>query len=168
MRVLSPCGRMRVRQMSHFQATFEPSVAKVNLVQSAADSTHQEFQSKQIMRNSSKGGLVYSTEVGRTCPACRHAVAECTCKAAAKAAPAGGGAVRVSRDTKGRGGKCVTLVKGLALDAISLALLGKQLRTACGCGGTVKDGVIEVQGDHCDLVMAALEKHGHKPKRVGA
>lgn len=118
-----------------------------------------------MMKSSSKGGLVYSTEVGRTCPDCRHALAECVCKA--KAAPAGDGVVRVSRQTKGRGGKSVTVVKGLALDAIALATLGKQLRTACGSGGTVKDGVIEVQGDHCDLVMDVLEKSGHKPKRAG-
>ncbi|MEC5164016.1 MULTISPECIES: translation initiation factor Sui1 [unclassified Janthinobacterium] len=119
------------------------------------------------MKSSSKGGLVYSTEVGRTCPECRQAVAECGCKAQAKTAPAGDGVVRVSRSTKGRGGKSVTLVKGLVLDAIALALLGKQLRTACGCGGTVKDGVIEVQGDHCDLVVDALKKRGHNAKRAG-
>jgi translation initiation factor 1 len=75
--------------------------------------------------------------------------------------------VRVSRQSKGRGGKIVTLVKGLALDPVSLASLGKQLRTACGSGGTVKDGVIEVQGDHCDLVMETLKAQGHSPKRVG-
>jgi translation initiation factor 1 len=62
----------------------------------------------------------------------------------------------------------VTLVKGLALDAVALALLGKQLRTVCGSGGTVKDGVIEIQGDHCELVMEALGKLGHQPKRAGA
>jgi translation initiation factor 1 len=119
------------------------------------------------MRSASKGGLVYSTEVGRTCPECRQALAQCSCKAAAKAAPAGDGVVRVSRQTKGRGGKSVTLVKGLALDALALAALGKQLRTACGSGGTVKDGVIEVQGDHCELVIEALGKHGHQAKRAG-
>ena len=119
------------------------------------------------MKSSLNSGLVYSTEVGRVCPECRQALAQCTCKALAKAAPAGDGAVRVSRETKGRGGKSVTVVKGLALDPLALAVLGKQLRTACGSGGTVKDGVIEVQGDHCDLVMAALKKHGHSPKRVG-
>jgi translation initiation factor 1 len=85
----------------------------------------------------------------------------------AKAAPVGDGVVRVSRQTKGRGGKSVTLVKGLALDSAALALLGKQLRTACGSGGTVKDGVIEVQGDHCELVVEALKKHGHNAKRAG-
>ncbi len=108
---------------------------------------------------------MYSTESGRMCPECRNALAQCTCKA--RAAPLGDGVVRVSRQTKGRGGKCVTLVKGVALDAVALAQLGKQLRTACGSGGTVKDGVIEVQGDHCDLIMETLGKLGHDPKRAG-
>jgi translation initiation factor 1 len=99
------------------------------------------------------------------CPGCRQPASACTCKASA--APVGDGVVRVSRQTKGRGGKSVTVVKGLALDAVALALLGKQLRTACGSGGTVKDGVIEIQGDHCDLVMSTLDKLGHKPKRAG-
>jgi translation initiation factor 1 len=117
------------------------------------------------MKQGSSGGLVYSTDGGRMCPECRRPQAECACQA--KAAPVGDGMVRVSRQTKGRGGKSVTLVKGLALDAIALAALGKQLRTACGSGGTVKDGVIEIQGDHCDLVMATLKKHGHDAKRAG-
>ena len=119
------------------------------------------------MKSSSKGGLVYSTDVGRTCSECRLAIAECVCGAKAKAALAGDGVVRVSRQTKGRGGKSVTLIKGLALDSLALALLGKQLRTACGSGATVKDGVIEVQGDHCELVMEVLKKHGHSAKRIG-
>lgn len=117
------------------------------------------------MNRSANGGLVYSTDVGRTCPACRLALAQCVCKT--KAAPAGDGAVRVSRQTKGRGGKSVTLVKGLALDPVALAALGKQLRTACGSGGTVKDGVIEVQGDHCERVIDTLKKLGHSAQRAG-
>ncbi|MDN4036537.1 translation initiation factor Sui1 [Massilia sp. YIM B02443] len=117
------------------------------------------------MKSSSSGGLVYSTESGRMCPECRQPVAQCACKA--RSVPAGDGVVRVSRQTKGRGGKCVTLVKGLALDAAALAALGKGLRSACGCGGTVKDGVIEVQGDHCDLIMETLTRLGHQPKRSG-
>lgn len=115
-------------------------------------------------------GLVYSTEAGRMCPACRQPVAQCVCKALAKAAPAaatGDGIVRVSRETKGRGGKAVTLVKGLALDEAALVAVGKQLKAVCGSGGTVKDGVVEVQGDHCDRVIAALQKMGHKVKRAG-
>jgi translation initiation factor 1 len=110
-------------------------------------------------------GLVYSTDGGRMCPECRRPVASCTCKATA--VPTGDGVARVSRQTKGRGGKSVTVIKGLALDAAALASLGKQLRTACGSGGTVKDGVIEVQGDHCDLVMQVLGKQGHPAKRAG-
>ena len=117
------------------------------------------------MKSSSNSGLVYSTDGGRMCPGCRLPLGQCACKA--KTVLAGDGVVRVSRQTKGRGGKSVTLVKGLALDAAALALLGKQLRTACGSGGTVKDGVIEVQGDHCELVMETLEKLGHHPKRSG-
>jgi len=75
--------------------------------------------------------------------------------------------VRVSRESKGRGGKAVTLVKGVALDAVALQQLGKQLKTACGSGGTVKDGVIEVQGDHCDRLIELLKAQGHVVKRAG-
>ena len=117
------------------------------------------------MKSSSNSGLVYSTDGGRMCPACRQPASACTCQA--QATIKGDGKVRVSRQTKGRGGKSVTVVKGLALDPTALALLGKQLRTACGSGGTVKDGVIEVQGDHCDLVMETLTKLGQHPKRAG-
>lgn len=81
--------------------------------------------------------------------------------------PAGDGVARVSRETKGRGGKAVTLVKGLALDAAALTLLGKQLKAGCGTGGTVKDGVIEIQGEHIERVMAALKAQGHTVKRAG-
>lgn len=112
------------------------------------------------------GGLVYSTESGRMCPECRQPLAQCSCKLA-KPRPAGDGIVRVSRETKGRGGKAVTLVKGVALDEPALAALGKQLRAACGSGGTVKDGVIEVQGDHRDLVVEELQKRGWSVKRSG-
>lgn len=112
------------------------------------------------------GGLVYSTDSGRMCPTCRQPIDACTCKAAA-AKPAGDGNVRVSRETKGRAGKGVTLVKGVALDSEALTALGKQLKAACGSGGTVKDGVIEVQGDHVERVMEALKKQGFTVKRAG-
>jgi translation initiation factor 1 len=119
------------------------------------------------MKSGSGGGLVYSTESGRMCPACRQPLAQCQCKAQARACAVGDGQVRVSRQTKGRGGKSVTVVTGVALDAMALAALGKQLRTRCGSGGTVKDGVIELQGDHCDLVMEALQALGHRARRAG-
>ena len=118
------------------------------------------------MKNrSAGGGLVYSTDAGRMCPVCRQPVAQCTCKQAA--APKGDGVVRVSRETKGRGGKAVTVVRGVALAPDPLADLGKQLRTSCGSGGTVKDGVIEVQGDHADRVVELLKARGHNVKRAG-
>jgi translation initiation factor 1 len=113
------------------------------------------------------GGLVYSTDAGRMCPACRRPIAQCTCSRTAAPAAPSDGIVRVSRETKGRGGKAVTLVRGLALDAAALDKLGKQLKAACGSGGTVKDGVVEVQGDHCDKVIAYLQGQGHKVKRAG-
>ena len=113
----------------------------------------------------SSGGLVYSTESGRMCPGCRQPVAQCTC--GQKPVPQGDGTVRVSRETQGRGGKAVTVVKGLLLDAAALAVLGKQLKAACGTGGTVKDGVIEIQGDHVELLLAELIKQGFKAKKSG-
>ncbi len=109
---------------------------------------------------------MYSTDSGRMCPVCRHAIALCNCKSA-QTAPKTDGIVRVSRETKGRGGKGVTLVKGVPLAGDALTVLGKQLKTACGSGGTVKDGVIEVQGDHCDRVIELLKAQGYSVKRAG-
>lgn len=103
------------------------------------------------------------------CPQCRQPVSACQCKAAAAAAarPAGDGVVRVSRETKGRAGKGVTLVRGLPLDDAALAALGKQLKALCGSGGTVKDGTVEVQGDHCARIIEALQRQGFTVKRAG-
>ncbi len=115
---------------------------------------------------SGQGGLVYSTDSGRMCPACRQPVAECLCKKVKT--PLGDGIVRVSRQSKGRGGKTVTLVRGLALDEAALAALAKRLRSACGTGGTVKDGVLEVQGDHAERVVAWLQAEGFAAKRSGS
>ncbi len=75
--------------------------------------------------------------------------------------------MRVSLDTKGRAGKGVTVVRGLDLDSAALATLAKQLKAACGSGGTAKDGTVEVQGDHCERVMAALKAQGFVVKRSG-
>ena len=111
--------------------------------------------------------LVYSTDGGRMCPTCRQAQAACVCAARARAVPAGDGVARVTREKQGRGGKTVTVVRGLPLGADALAALGKRLRTACGAGGTHKDGVLEVQGDHADKVMAFLQAEGLKAKRAG-
>lgn len=112
-------------------------------------------------------GLVYSTEGGRMCPACRQPVAACQCAQLAAAVPQGDGIVRVHRETKGRGGKAVTVVRGLPLHTEALTTLAKKIKAACGSGGTVKDGQIEVQGDHIDKVLALLQAQGFKTKRSG-
>jgi translation initiation factor 1 len=117
------------------------------------------------MRSPASSGLVYSTESGRMCPGCRQPVAGCVCKQAML--PAGDGTARVWRETKGRGGKAVTLVRGLPVDGAALLDWGKRLRTACGSGGTVKDGVIEVQGDHAERVVTLLREGGFTVKRAG-
>ena len=100
------------------------------------------------------------------CPQCRHPIAACVCGKARTVAP-GDGIVRVSRETKGRKGKGVTLVKGLPLDEAALTQTAKQLKTACGSGGTVKDGVIEIQGDHREQVMTVLQRAGWSVKLAG-
>ena len=111
-------------------------------------------------------GLVYSTDAGRMCPACRQPIGNCRCSAVSSR-PSSDGIVRVAIQTKGRAGKGVTLVQGLALDAVALAAMGKQLKTACGSGGTVKDGVIEVQGDHRERIVELLKAQGLVVKRAG-
>jgi translation initiation factor 1 len=100
------------------------------------------------------------------CPVCRQAIAQCACSKS-KPVPAGDGVVRISREAKGRGGKTVTVVRGLAMDAVALEAMAKTLKAACGSGGTVKDGTVEVQGDHCDKIVALLMKQGHQVKRAG-
>jgi translation initiation factor 1 len=111
--------------------------------------------------------LVYSTDGGRTCPQCRQAVADCRCAAEQARQLRGDGRVRVGRESAGRGGKTVTVVRGLALADAQIAELGKRLRSACGSGGTAKDGVIEIQGDHVERVLALLQQQGHAAKRTG-
>ncbi|NML45383.1 translation initiation factor Sui1 [Ramlibacter sp. G-1-2-2] len=118
------------------------------------------------MKNRPTGGLVYSTEGGRMCPACRRPIAQCTCRTALQPPP-GDGIVRVLRETKGRGGKAVTVVRGVPVDAGALLKLGQDLKAACGTGGTVKDGTIEVQGDHVEKVIALLQQRGYQVKRAG-
>lgn len=111
--------------------------------------------------------LVYSTELGRTCPGCRQALERCLCQARPR--PVGDGIVRVRRETAGRKGKGVTTIRGLPLDDAGLEALAKQLKAACGSGGTVKEGVVEIQGDHLEKVMAWLQARpeGWTVKRAG-
>ncbi|WNW13195.1 translation initiation factor Sui1 [Pseudomonas sp. DTU_2021_1001937_2_SI_NGA_ILE_001] len=111
------------------------------------------------------GGLVYSTDAGRHCPDCSQPVDACTCKQTV--VPAGDGIARVRRETKGRGGKTVTTVSGVPLAEDALKDLAKALKQRCGTGGSLKDGVIEIQGDHVELLLAELVKKGFKAKKSG-
>ncbi|MCC4798687.1 stress response translation initiation inhibitor YciH [Enterovibrio norvegicus] len=106
--------------------------------------------------NDDNSRLVFSTETGR--------IKE------EKQAPqrdAGDGIVRIQRQTKGRKGKGVCLVTGLDVDDTQLKLVAAELKKVCGCGGAVKDGVIEIQGDKRDQIKAYLEKKGHTVKLAG-
>lgn len=111
------------------------------------------------------GGLVYSTDSGRHCPGCSQPVDACTCKQTL--IPEGDGIARVRRETKGRGGKTVTTISGVPLAVDALQELTSTLKKRCGCGGSLKDGVIEIQGDHVELLLAELIKQGFKAKKSG-
>ncbi len=113
-------------------------------------------------------GLVYSTQYGRMCPNCQKPVGECVCRGKKPAAPLGGSTVRVGRQTRGRKGKGVTVITGVPLDEKGLKELVKQLKAGCGAGGTVKDGVMEIQGDHREVVLQELKKFGWTVKLMGA
>ena len=100
------------------------------------------------------------------CPECTRPIGECVCRKVAPVA-AGDGIVRVGRETKGRKGKGVTVITGLALHREALAKLATELKQRCGAGGTIKGSVIEIQGEHRDLLVDELKRRGFVVKRVG-
>ena len=100
--------------------------------------------------------IVYSSDQGRIRPDKKQ-----------PPAPKGDGIVRVGRETKGRKGKGMTIVTGVPLHPEGLRDLAKKLKQKCGTGGTVKNGVIEIQGDHRDLLVSELEAMGYTVKRAG-
>ena len=111
------------------------------------------------------GRLVYSTRAGGVCPKCARPAAGCICGQAPRGT--GDGVVRVSRETKGRKGKGVTVITGIPLVGEEIGKLALELIQRCGAGGTVKGGVIEIQGDHRDLVLDLLKARGWTVKRAG-
>ena len=112
--------------------------------------------------------IVYRSDVGRICPGCRRPLARCACKdARGKAARPGTGAVRVARAAQGRGGKVVSVITGLPLGDADLAALAGKLKRRCGSGGTVREGVIEIQGEHRDTLVAELLRRGFDARRAG-
>lgn len=110
---------------------------------------------------------VYSSTSGRLCPDCGLAVANCRCREPSAEIPKGDGIVRVGRETAGRKGAGVTVVTGLPLPPAELAELASRLKKRCGSGGTVRDGRIEIQGEHRDTLMAELRKLGYTVRRSG-
>jgi translation initiation factor 1 len=110
--------------------------------------------------------MVYSTGIGSLCPNCRRAIRDCVCPKGAPGA-AKPAAVRVARETKGRAGRGVTTITGLPLSASDVEALAAKLKKRCGSGGTVRAGVIEIQGDHRDSIVAELIKLGWQAKRSG-
>lgn len=120
---------------------------------------------KKRMEKSKTKGLVYSTDTGRTCPGCGYPLKQCCCSN--KSRPQNDGVVRVSRQTKGRKGSGVCLITGVPLGDSELKKLAKQLKKKCGSGGTVKNGVIEIQGEHRKTLVDALVKSGYKAKLAG-
>lgn len=115
----------------------------------------------------SPSSLVYSSESGRICPRCSKPVNGCLCHQQSKRETQADGVVRVGRETKGRKGKGVTLISGVPLPPEDLKTLAKQLKQKCGTGGTLKDGVIEIQGDHREVLIDLLKAKGWPVKRSG-
>jgi translation initiation factor 1 len=108
---------------------------------------------------------VYSTSTGRICPKCGKPVENCICRKNLQ--PVGDGIVRIFRDSKGRKGKTVTLISGVHLNEKALHDLHSDLKRLCGSGGAIKDGNLEIQGDHRDAVFAELKKRGFTVKLAG-
>lgn len=111
---------------------------------------------------------VYSTETGRLCPGCAKPIADCQCRSKSLGQPpVSGQGVTVWRESKGRGGKEVTVIRNLPLSPFELQLLASTLKKHCGSGGTVNQSTIEIQGDQRDRVLAYLIAAGYRAKLAG-
>jgi translation initiation factor 1 len=114
--------------------------------------------------------LVYSTETGKICPSCQKPVSECTCRKKKSISQTNikyDGIIRIKREVKGRKGKTVTTVSAFQLADDELKSLAAQLKRKCGTGGSVKDGIIIIQGDHRDALLSELKKQGYTAKLAG-
>ena len=113
--------------------------------------------------------LVYSSE-SSTCAGCHKPLRKCNCRLVQdKGNPRQiiDPPIRISRESKGRKGKGVTLISGLEMNEADLKSLAKKLKALCGSGGTIKNGVIEVQGDHRDQIKQELDKQFKNVKLAG-
>ena len=120
-----------------------------------------------VMVGPVRSRIVYATGVGTLCPNCRRAARDCVCPKGTPGAARPPAGVRVGRETQGRAGKGVTTVSGLPLSLRDIEVLATKLKKRCGAGGTVQAGVIEIQGEHRDVVVAELIKLGFAAKRSG-
>jgi len=115
--------------------------------------------------------LVYSTESGRICPSCGQQTPKCICKkkktVKKQSIYPNDGIVRIRREVKGRKGKTVTAVFGVSLNDKKLQQFAKTLKRKCGTGGTVKDGVIIIQGDHRETLLKEIKQQGYTVKLAG-
>jgi translation initiation factor 1 len=120
-----------------------------------------------MLKKEPSAKLVYTSGVGRICPACSKPVVDCICHKPASRAAKGDGVVRVGRETKGRKGKGVTIISGVSLPQEELKKLASELKQKCGTGGTLKNGVIEIQGDHREVLITVLKDKGWTVKKSG-
>ena len=110
---------------------------------------------------------VYSTETGSLCSTCGSKFSACKCQKLTAFFTSGDGKIRVSRESKGRKGNGVSLISGLPLSEAELKVLAKKLKQICGCGGAVKQGIIEIQGEHRDRLVIELNKLGYSAIKAG-
>jgi translation initiation factor 1 len=146
-----------------FQAIDETGKRETYLREESA--FQQGHRENQIMKPSDDA-LVYATGRGAMCPRCQRPRAECACSTL-NALHNSDGIVRLARETKGRKGKGVTVITGLNLGDAALQELARELKQKCGAGGTVKEGHIEVQGEHRDALLVELRKRGFTVKKAG-
>ena len=114
--------------------------------------------------------LVYSTESGKICPFCQKPVSKCTCKKKKSQSHHNtkiDGIIRIQREVKGHKGKTVTAISGFQINHTEIKKLATDLKRRCGTGGSVKDGVIIIQGDHRETLLSELVKRGFKAKIAG-
>ena len=118
------------------------------------------------MNKKIKGNAVYSTDQGRLCPQCHRAVIGCVC-GSNRPSHVGDGIVRISRETRGRGGRAVTVINGFLVPPSDLKSISKTLKQKCGVGGAIKGERIEIQGDQRATCKSTLEHLGFTCKLVG-
>ena len=114
--------------------------------------------------------LVYSTESSKICSSCQKPVSKCTCKKKEPRSQTNikyDGIIRIQREVKGRKGKTVTTLSGFLITDAELKNLATRLKCRCGTGGSVKDGVIIIQGDHRDTLVVELKNQGFNVKISG-